>query len=401
MSMPTLRANFDSALQLFLVSLLALLVSFALLIEEHQRNWLLYLTALLGFGFLTQRQVRSQLRSNRTSLALGILLLLPLLSILWSTPGAAAEPVELKDLILAAICIAGVYLGLTALNLRQPAFSGRLQLVFAATALFGLWLALGHWWFWLRPTAERPRFEGGFAFYNAVHASIFAFAAGLLAIHDRLNSRQPVTLWLSVPLLVSVSLFGLLAGARAAMAAFVITALAMLVRKGAGRWGVLAGGALLTAAVGATLLLIGPEQLKNIWLSRGLSYRLEIWDQVLTQFGACPFLLGCGIDAPPSIVAGLETGDRAHSMPLATFYYYGVLGLLITAAALGYLALRGAEKGGTAWAWLLGYALLANMTSGDHVLERATLFWPYFWLPVLMLATINRASPGTPARAQP
>ena len=55
------------------------------------------------------------------------------------------------------------------------------------------------------------------------------------------------------------------------------------------------------------------------------------------------------------------------------------------------------------WAVVLVYVLLASTTSGDHVLVRTTLFWCYFWLPVMVLAASTTAlseresSPAVPA----
>jgi hypothetical protein len=91
-------------------------------------------------------------------------------------------------------------------------------------------------------------------------------------------------------------------------------------------------------------------------------------------------------------------GHRAHSIYLAALYHQGLLGLIVLLAGTGWLLYRGFTVPGAdagtvrGWAWALAYVLLASATSGDHVLVRATLFWPYFWIPVMVLAVTCRGS---------
>ena len=179
------------------------------------------------------------------------------------------------------------------------------------------------------------------------------------------------------------------------------------------------------AGLAGMAVLVGGEALGVIWLERGLSFRPTIWAETWAAYQACHPLIGCGIAAPLAIeYAPGAIADRAHSLYLAALYHQGLLGLAAMVAICGWLLHCGLLKlgsvgvstaqsragrprsggGGRDWAWMLGYALLASATSGDHVLVRTTLFWCYFWLPMMVLAatasdaiTEKESWPASPA----
>ena len=137
--------------------------------------------------------------------------------------------------------------------------------------------------------------------------------------------------------------------------------------------------------------LIGSDALQSIWLDRGLSYRPAIWSQTFSAFASCNPLIGCGIAAPLEVEYLPETvTDRAHSLYVAAIYHQGFLGAAVFFGAMAWLlyCARGRRRD---WAIVLVYVLLASTTSGDHLLVRTTLFWCYFWLPVMVLAASTTA----------
>jgi O-antigen ligase len=190
------------------------------------------------------------------------------------------------------------------------------------------------------------------------------------------------------------------AGARSAAAAYLVVLLGMAAawRPRAALW-VVAGAVLLGAAA---VVILGSDVMGEVWLARGLSFRDVVWQQVLAAYEGCNALIGCGLAAPPHVELGSRIGERAHSILLATLYYQGLLGLIVFVAGLGWLLWRGlrhpASPDHRGWACMLGYALLANLTSGDHILVRGELFWLYFWLPAMVTAAMSR---GTPPPARP
>jgi hypothetical protein len=189
-------------------------------------------------------------------------------------------------------------------------------------------------------------------------------------------------------------MFVLLAGPRAAIGAYVIVVGLLLAARGSLRSNVVIG----ICAVAVTLAMVaaaGFEEFRAIWLDRGISYRDVVWAQVWAQFRDCNPLIGCGIGSPLSVTFGAVSSSRPHSLLLGVLYYQGVLGMLAFVGALGYLvisALKQARPGAIDrqdWVVMIGFALLANLTSGDHILVRSTLFWSYFWLPILVIAALR------------
>ncbi|MEM6709150.1 MAG: O-antigen ligase family protein [Pseudomonadota bacterium] len=388
----------DRAAALFRLLLLMLVASFALLPEELQRNWLLYLTASVGLMQLLDPAHRRRLRHHRPGIGLLAILALPVLSLLWASAGA--DPVDssdaIKDALVAALCIVGVYVGLAHHESRHPGFERRLFHGLVITALTASWIALAIWWFTLRADAPRPRFEGAWTFINPVHASIFVTSVGVLSIKWWLDGSDRgglVALATNLTALVLLSV----AGARTAAAAYVVI-FAGLILTHRPRLA-LPIAAAVAVIVAAAVGVVGLDDLESIWLSRGLSFRLEIWQQVIDQTRDCSVFVGCGLTTPLFIDTGLEQGERAHSIYLALFYHQGLIGLVVNLLALGLVLRHGLQRGKTPWLGMVGCGLLANLTSGDHLLVRAELFWMYFWLPLLVIAGSSQPLPHSSGNA--
>lgn len=307
------------------------------------------------------------------------LILLPAASLLWSSGAAGDEP---QDLLVAAYCLLLCYVGVAGTLARRPVLAdGLAGLMLLGGNLAAVAAVVG----WALADAGGPaRLEGLWGIDNPVHASVLLLGSSLPVLALVLAGQR--SRWWLVALVAPLG-FVLLAGARTAAAAFllVILAPAAVRRPRAAVWVLV--GALALAAAG--VLVLGTDAAVEIWLSRGLSYRDEVWAQVWAAYRQCPALLGCGIATPLTVELGGVSGERAHSIFFAALYHQGLLGLTVFLGALGWLLWRGLRSGSAqarGWAWMLGYVLLANVTSGDHVLVRATLFWPSFWIPVMLLA---------------
>ena len=379
----------------FAVLLALLIASFFFVPEQHQRNWVLYLAALAAHGALFDKITVRGAFVGRAGWAVPALLAMPVLSLLWSGP---VDQESAKDLLLAAYCVLLVYLGVAQLTARSPQTFERLQQTLLLGANLGALLSLAAWASSF--DASWPRLPGALGLDNPVHGSILLLAATLPVWNGFARGRLRVRWLLSC---VAPCAFALLAGPRTALAAYILVA-AFLLRVRFRPAAMVAGAVAL--GVAGLAALIASDALRAIWLHRGLSFRPEIWEQAWAAYRSCNPLIGCGIAAPleieylPSIVT-----DRAHSLYVAALHHQGLAGAAVFLAVIVWLLYctrdgapaapmhTGPEPGRASlpghrrdWAVMLAYALLASTTSGDHILVRTTLFWCYFWLPVMVLA---------------
>ncbi len=372
----------------FAAVLMLLLASFFFLPEQHQRNWLLYLAALAAHGFVLDRAALGRAYAGPGGWAVATLVALPALSLAWSDSTGVEET---ADLLLAAYCVLAVHLGIAGLMERRPQALNQLRHAWLLAANLGALLSIGHWAVNHDPAA--PRLTGWLGLDNPVHASILLLAA-TLPIWDRITRRQLRLRWLMT--CAAPCAFALFAGARMALVAYlVMVVLQVRVRL---RLGIL----VFVVSLAGLAALVGGDALSAIWIGRGLSFRPVIWAEAWSAYQACSPWVGCGIASPLEIeyAAGAIT-NRAHSLYLATLHHQGLIGLAAL-MAIGAWLLRcglartcGADVGlGRDWAWVLAYVLLASATSGDHILVRTTLFWSYFWLPVMVLAATAKARGG-------
>ena len=400
----------------FAVLLVLLIASFFFVPEQHQRNWVLYLAALTAHGALFDKPIVRGAFVGRAGWAVPALLAMPVLSLLWSGP---VDQESAKDLLLAAYCVLLVYLGVAQLTARSPQTFERLQQTLLLGANLGALLSLAAWASSF--DASWPRLPGALGLDNPVHGSILLLAATLPVWNGFARGRLRVPWLLSC---VAPCAFALLAGPRTALAAYILVA-AFLLRVRFRPAAMVAGAVVL--GVAGLAALIASDALRAIWLHRGLSFRPEIWEQAWAAYRSCNPLIGCGIAAPLEIeyLPGIVT-DRAHSLYVAALHHQGLAGAAVFLAVIVWLLYctrdgapaapmhTGPEPGRASlpghwrdWAVMLAYALLASTTSGDHILVRTTLFWCYFWLPVMVLAAAAAGfsepgrrrgnSPGDPA----
>ena len=362
---------------LFGALLLVLVASFFFVPEQHQRNWFLYLAALCAHGFLFDRQTVRTAFAQPGGWAVFAMVAFPALSLAWSK---SVDSDTAADLLLAAYCILLIYLGISHLVRQDPRAIARPAKTLLVCANLGALISIADWV--ANYDAAWPRLSGALGLDNPVHGAILLLTA-TLPVWRGVARGEVRARWLLTCL--APCLFALLAGPRTALAGYVLVVLFLL--RARTRPETLVAGAVLLGLVGLAALF-GNDVVKAIWLDRGLSYRPEIWGQTWSAFLACNPLLGCGIATPLTVeyLPGAVT-DRAHSLYVAAVYHQGLLGLLVLLGALAWLLLRAPRTPQSRdWPVMLVYALLASLTSGDHVLVRTTLFWCYFWLPILVLA---------------
>lgn len=147
---------------------------------------------------------------------------------------------------------------------------------------------------------------------------------------------------------------------------------------------------LVSAGLAGALLLVFYS---DTLISRGVSYRPEIWANAWQQILEAPWL-GHGYDAPMKIwISGSDFAMAdPHNMWLAVLYYCGVIGLVLW-VTLYAVAFRFAwQHRQQPWVMissaLLVFGLAASMTEGGSFLSRPKEHWFLIWIPMsLMVAT--------------
>lgn len=367
--------------------LLGLLVlSFYFMPDQAGRNLVLYLAALSAHAFMRFPEAWRAAFGHSGGWMLLLAVLPPCVSLIWSTSVSADTS---KDLLIAAYCILAIYFGVAWVLRTRPRLAEQLPVLMLIAGNVAGAVAVARWLASL-PGAEVMRLEGVWGIDNPVHASVLLLVATLPVLFQVLH-RARHRLWL-MGLAIPIA-FVVLAGSRAAAASYVVILMAMTIGRSF-RWAAGILVAFLTIGV-AAVVVIGADALGEIWLSRGISFRDVVWSQVWDRYLDCNLLLGCGTATPLQITFGGVVGARAHSIFVAALYHQGVLGLGLLLLALGWLLWHGVRSRNAmaqVWSWMLAYVVLANTTSGDHVLVRATLFWPSFWLPVMVTAAMCRES---------
>ncbi|MCZ6854390.1 MAG: hypothetical protein O7G86_10770, partial [Gammaproteobacteria bacterium] len=270
--------------------LLALfMLSFFFVAELHQRNWLLYLTALSAHAFMLDATAWRRAFADARGLAVVVLVMLPLLSLAWSN-GIEARGV--RALFVAGYCILAVYFGLVHLMDARPRDLERLKHLLLAGAIVASGISVVHWL--LTAPSWFGRLIGVLGLNNPVHASILLLATTLPAVR-RIGLDRAGLGWLAACVLPWM--FVLLAGPRAAMGAYVIVAGLLLTARGSLRSNAIVG-ICAVAVASAMFAVAGFDEFQAIWLDRGISYRNVIWAQLWAQFRDCNPLIGCGIGSP-------------------------------------------------------------------------------------------------------
>lgn len=366
-----------------------LVLSFYFVPDQAGRNLFLYATALVAHAFVLHRSVWAVAYRDVGGWVVLLLVLTPCISLLWSR---SPDLDRIKDLLVAAYVLLAIYLGVAWVLERRSVFADRLAVLLLLAGSAAGAFAIGHW-----ASRDTPpgamRLEGLWGIDNPVHASVLLLGGTLPVISQILDRRR--SLWWLVGAIVPIA-FIALAGSRAAAGAYLIVVLVMAATSNLKAAAGVFGGALLIGA--GAMLVLGMDLIEEVWLSRGISFRGVVWEQVWDAYRSCNPAVGCGLATPIVVDVGGVPGTRAHSIFLAALYHQGLLGLVVFLGSLGCLlrrGFRGAERSGGAprdWSWMLAYVLLANATSGNHVLVRAALFWLCFWLPVMMVAATSRES---------
>ncbi len=246
-------------------------------------------------------------------------------------------------------------------------------------------------------SGANDRFAGYGALFNPLlvsHVFGFYLALWLGVYFSRSRLFEP----LSLAMLLVLTALLLATGSRTPLVAMTATIfwLAAISRS---RKGVLAIAVLVVAA--AAIFLFAPEML----MQRGLSYRTEIWGNVLRQIAEAPWF-GHGLDTPIWIwIEGLPYPLRdPHNLTLSILFSGGIGGGLLWLAL--YLT---AFRENWRWRsnqWVMAcsatviYGLMAGMTEGGSFLSRPKEHWFLIWIPLALTAAAVHQAKTTDGASQ-
>lgn len=237
-----------------------------------------------------------------------------------------------------------------------------------------------------------PPPEGRLHGLGRVHNSVTAAQAFSVVALVALDAarRTPAGRWRSLAgaSAVAATLAVLLSGSRAAWAALPLGVAALLLARTtpsparfAGFLGAVAAAMALLVAVLATTDLASDHL-----LPRGDSFRLAIWESVVSDVLRQGLWFGRGILTPDDTLLGELTFRHAHSMYLAVLFHGGIAGFVLFAAAFGGTAFTLVRALGSPDARLALALLVAGavfwLTDGRQLVDRVGVHWWLFWLPV-------------------
>lgn len=275
--------------------------------------------------------------------------------------------------------LSALFLGLTFvhINHHQEKLLTGLTLFSLACSLW-LFYAGGHWLESYRNTGEFSRATFAGIAENPVHASLIVvfFLSFLWAfkIEPRIKDKNKTTILMTRTIFAALVIFTcLIFESRSTLLGFIFFCLTYALLLPRSRQPVVITALLILAIIGTPLL--------DILLSRGFSFRLEIWQDTLVQFSSqCDLWFGCGPAASNTFAGSFR---HPHSAYLSTLFFHGLLSTIALSLFLIHLLWLG-FKAKSPWLALatMGWAALTVTSSGVMVTPRP--LWIYVWLPTFM-----------------
>jgi O-antigen ligase len=223
-----------------------------------------------------------------------------------------------------------------------------------------------------------------------VGASVYGMIAIICCFHF-LKTKKSYA-WIYIVLSVVILFSVVLTQSRGPLGALLITFLI-----GA----VLTKNKKLLAAVLCVILVGGLmffyiEGSKEMIISRGLSYRLEICQQTLSRIKEALFF-GEGISTENTfIMTDGSKWNHPHNVYLGTTLYGGLIGLFLLVVLQAMTLWEGfvcfLRENDFTYVALLLFAFICITIMNDRVVNHPDALWMYFWLPLALLAAKKLSS---------
>lgn len=351
-------------------------------------------TYLLTLGVLAMivlhRDVLRELDWPLTSLV-GVFLGYLALSAAWSDSGDASGKLLGHGLLVLGFCLS-IFIAIK--RYRWFAYWLVLLTILAAVISCGYSLYLHYVLDDYQPLPEPRLFAMGRLSNPVVSAFSYGFATILCCYMAMTRQR-----WVARLVFAEIALLFLgaivLTGSRGAWPALAVGLSAgMLVQYPGNRKYQLLGIAGSVMLLGTIMLVfLGPELI----MKRALSLRPDIWLEFIGRTLAGNPLIGAGMTSDTTFQHPAQLVDHPHSVYVATFYYGGVIGLLL-------LLLLIARSLDSIWrldnpqhkllaTMVIGFGLTAILLDGNELLTKVNFLWLVFWLPV-GLALLRKTSVG-------
>jgi O-antigen ligase len=132
------------------------------------------------------------------------------------------------------------------------------------------------------------------------------------------------------------------------------------------------------------------EEFKEIIIKRGLSYRYEIFQQILPRIKAA-LIFGEGISTDTTfIMADGSKWNHPHNVYVGTTLYGGLTGLflffILQVMALWEALLCFIRENDFTYMALLVFAFICIIVSDHRVISHPDALWIYLWLPLALVA---------------
>ena len=264
--------------------------------------------------------------------------------------------------------------------------SESLQPVFFAAAIIALVATVYNLYMFISHFAPQDRMVGAGAFDNPLLSS---HAFGFFCIYWLtlgMTCKRPQILFIAIPAFTIMFAALLATGSRTPLMAVVMAMVWLSFicwnRRSLALMSMLIAGGVVVIALFSEMIM-----------SRGSSFRFELWQLVLEQIKLMPWI-GHGYESTLSLDpgAGLLLSEP-HNFALGVLYYTGILGftpwLFMQVWGL-YSSWRHRVQPLfiLASAWLV-YGIGAGLTEGGGILPRPKEHWYLLWIPLALIAALS------------
>ncbi len=351
-------------------------------------RWVNIFYGLIVFPYLVTLQLkRIQLicRSNLWILSM-VFASYMCLTLLW------ADNAVFKDYVhyLHRFVYLFVFLSLTIeLVLRYPKFIDYLFVSLCWVAAITAIISILRFYSSFSFHTHRLLFLGAKVRNPVVGASVYSMIALVSYFHVLKSKRSSAWIYavLSVVILFSAALTQTRGPLGALLVTFLIGAVSTRNKK-------LLATVLCVILIGG-LMFFNIEGFKEMITVRGLSYRLEVWQQTIARIKEA-LLFGEGISTDPKFIMADGANLHPHSVYLATMLYGGLIGLFLLltlqAIALWKSFLYFLKENDFTYVALLLFAFICIIASRHKIISHPDALWIYFWLPIALLAAKKLSS---------
>jgi O-antigen ligase len=217
-----------------------------------------------------------------------------------------------------------------------------------------------------------------------VGASVNGMVALICCFH--VLNKKKAHAWICTGLCVAILFSMLLTQSRGPMGALLITFLigAVLTKNKK-----LFNTLFCVTLIGG-LMFLYIDEIREMITQRGFSYRLEIWQQILSRIKEALFF-GEGISTENTfIMADGSKWNHPHNVYLATTLYGGLTGLILLFILQAVALWEGFQcflrKNDFTFVALFLFAFICITTTNYRVISHPDAIWIYFWLPFALLA---------------